>query len=179
MRIITIALLLVSIAAIWIAAFSFFGRLPERIPLHFDFSGTPDRWGPPSFGNWFLLPILATAIPGVLIGIGSLTHWLLNHYPSIVNIPRKEKLLLLDPPARQRAIRSLTMMMYSIALILSWLFLYLIVGTAQVALGAWSSLPVWPVFVQVPAILGVVLWNHWSMVRAIDAEFSVAQLDRH
>ena len=176
-RLVSNALVIVSIAAIWIAAFSLHGGLPAKIPLHFDFSGTPDRWGAPNFWNWFLLPIIGTVTSLLLIGIGSLTNTLLNRFPSIVNVPRKEKLLLLDPLARARALRPLSTMLRGISILILWLFLYLIIGTSTVALGAWLTLPVWPLFVQIPLMLLLVAWNHWQIARAIDTEFLVARLD--
>ncbi len=178
MRTLLVALLLASIAAIWIAAFSLHSTLPEKIPLHFDFSGTPDRWGPSSFGNWFLIPIIATAIPALLVGIVPLTNVLLNRCPSIVNVPRKEKLLMLGLDARARALVPLSTMMLSLSILILWMMLYIIIGTSRVALGTWATLPIWPVFVQIPALLGLVLWNHWKLARAIDGEFLLIQLDR-
>ncbi len=177
MRLVSHALLIASIAAVWIVSLSLHAALPSKIPLHFDLSGTPDRWGAPTFANWFLLPILATVIPCFLIGIGSLTNTLLDRCPSIVNVPRKEKLLLLDRLARARALRPLAALMHGISILLLWLFLYLIIGTSRVALGAWSALPVWPLFVQIPLMLALVAWSHWQMTRRIDFEFLIARLD--
>lgn len=177
MRSATLALLGLSIAAMWIAAIVLHPTLPASIPLHFNFSGTPDRWGPPSFGNWYLLPILGSALPIFLVGIGSLTEWLLNHCPSIVNLPRKEKLLLLSPAARERSLRPLTTMMYGVSIIIVGLFVYILVGTAKTALEAWTTLPIWPLFVAIPAILGLVLFMNLRLARAIDTEFAISRLD--
>ncbi len=178
MRLVTQALLALSLVAIWIAALSLHGGLPSKIPLHYDFSGTPDRWGATSFWTWFLLPILGTAISGFLLAIGSLTNVLLNRCPSIVNVPRKEKLLLLDPLARARALRPLGALMNGISILILWLFLYLIIGTSRVALGEWSTLPVWPLFVQLPLMLALVAWNHWQIARGVDAEYLALRLDK-
>lgn len=177
-RLATHALLIASLAAVWIGSLSLHAGLPSKIPLHFDFTGTPDRWGATSFWNWFLLPILGTAISGFLLGMGSLTNVLLNRCPSIVNVPRKEKLLLLDPLARARALRPLGALMNGIAILILWLFLYLIIGTSRVALGEWSTLPVWPLFVQLPLMLALVAWNHWQIARGIDAEYLALSLDK-
>jgi hypothetical protein len=52
-------------------------RLPDRIPTHFDISGTPNAWGPPS--TLWLLPIVGTALY-VLIT-------LIAHFPATFNYP--------------------------------------------------------------------------------------------
>ncbi|MGA1369681.1 MAG: DUF1648 domain-containing protein [Blastocatellia bacterium] len=47
----------VVVAWMWVAAFRSYRDLPDTIPIHFNFWGRPDGWGP----RWmiFLLPVLA------------------------------------------------------------------------------------------------------------------------
>jgi Protein of unknown function (DUF1648) len=44
----------------WWIALSAYPRLPEKVPVHFGFTGEADRWG----GRWmiFLIPIVSTLI---------------------------------------------------------------------------------------------------------------------
>jgi uncharacterized membrane protein len=59
----------VAVAWMWVAAFRAYAALPPRIPIHFNFWGIPDGWGP----RWmiFLLPVLALLLLFLWSAIGT------------------------------------------------------------------------------------------------------------
>ena len=63
-------------------------RLPAEIPLHFGPDGRPDRWGEPSFGSWFALPMVAVALTLLMEGMLALSR----RRPGLVNLPGGRKL---------------------------------------------------------------------------------------
>ncbi len=168
-----IAILTASIAALWIISIRLYPTLPATIPLHFDFAGTPDRFGPPSFGNWFGLPILGTLIGVFLIAIMAVVPWLLRVAPGIVNIPRKPQLLALPPYSQRRALAPMTTMMTMIATAVEWMLITIIYGTARIATGDATILAPWPLFVLIALILVLAVIGHFATVRRIDSEFAV------
>lgn len=52
---------LVALLAMWVFALAVFGRLPERIPTHWNLQGEVDGWSPKRWAA-FLNPALATAL---------------------------------------------------------------------------------------------------------------------
>ena len=161
------------ITAVWIVSISLYPKLPARIPLHFDLSGVPDSFGPPSFANWFLLPVIATLLTLFLMGISALIPWLLRRAPGIVNIPRKEELLALPADAQGRAIEPLTWMMTIISIVLTLLFIQILHATERIANTAWETLPSWPMYVMIPSIFGIILWGHIAVRRRITIETTI------
>lgn len=168
-----IAILTASIAALWIISIRLYPTLPASIPLHFDLGGTPDRFGPPSIGNWFGLPILGTLIGVFLTAIMAGVPWLLRVAPGIVNIPRKTQLLALPADSQRRALAPMTTMMASIATVIVLIFIYIIHGTARIATGDATILAVWPLFVLIALILALLIIGHFATVRRIDSESAV------
>jgi uncharacterized membrane protein len=53
--------------------------LPEKVPVHFDFSGKADRWG--GKGSILTLPIIETILFVML--------WILSKFPQLYNYPVK------------------------------------------------------------------------------------------
>lgn len=103
---VSLLFILATLAVLWIGSAAMYGDLPDRIPLHFNFAGEPDRWGPKSAGMWFLLPMVATAIGVVMV---ALSHWAARK-PELINFPGKEDLLALPVERREPAIRHLVAM---------------------------------------------------------------------
>lgn len=170
MRIFSLAVLVLTIVAMWTVAVVLHPMLPARIPLHFDFDGTPDRFGRPDFFGWFLLPTLGTIIPLILLGVCALTDWLLRTVPSIVNVPRKAQLLALPLDARRRALQPLNWMMAWLSIVIGWGFIAIQYGTERVANGAWPTLPLWIALVLFALILTVVVGFHFALSQRINTE---------
>jgi len=88
-------------AAIVLGSVAGWFLLPERIPIHFGFSGEADAWTRTALWSWFLLPAVALA-----------THvsmrWIegrVEDRPELVNLPAKERFLELDREARRPVVR--------------------------------------------------------------------------
>jgi len=133
---------LTALVLLWSLALWLWPDLPERIPLHFDGSGAPDRYGAKTPWNWFLLPGIATLLVGLFSFV--LPPWIesLAARNSVwLNVPRRADFVRLDPAARVRAVRPVHAMLLSISAELALLFAALLWGTARVASGAWERLP--------------------------------------
>ncbi|MSR28957.1 MAG: DUF1648 domain-containing protein [Phycisphaerales bacterium] len=169
-----VAMLVVGIAAMWTIAGTLYPTLPPQIPLHFDGSGSPDRWGPPNFWNWFLLPSIGTVVPLFLTGIAAVIPWLLRNYPGLVSIPRRVQFLALPPDGQRRALTALAGMLLWISTVLVWMFAGMIYATALVARGTWSGMPLWVALIPVGAILAIALFGNFLVSRRILVESVIA-----
>lgn len=52
--------------------FAFYDRIPERIPMHYDFSGKVTSWAEKSYRSVLLLPVLQMAMTGLFIFVNSI-----------------------------------------------------------------------------------------------------------
>lgn len=170
-RLLSAGALLLSVTGMWVTSVALHPRLPARIPLHFSFDGTPDRYGSPDFMGWFLLPTIGTIAPLFLLGIVAMVGWLLRTSPGLVNLPRKAQLLELDPVARLGVLRMLWEMMACICIVITLGFTGMMMGTERVATGAWTTLPSWPVFVVVGVLLSIVILFNIAMSRRTKIEW--------
>jgi uncharacterized membrane protein len=96
---------ILALAAMWAHAAWLWQHLPERIPLHFDLVGRPDRWGETTALGWFGLPITFTVLSVFVIGAGALVKMLETRRPGTVNMPLKKDFAALPTEARARAMR--------------------------------------------------------------------------
>jgi len=148
---------LVANASVWVMALMMWNGLPDRIPLHFDFHGVPDRWGAPSVANWLGMPILSSAM-SLMMGGGALCVGLLaRHMPGIVNVPDKPLWLSLSADARVRSLAPVRALLVWIAVSLNCLFGGMLACTAAVAKGTMTTMPWWPIvgFVAVTLVFVV------------------------
>jgi uncharacterized membrane protein len=136
---------LVANAAVWVIALVMWDGLPERIPLHFDFHGVPDRWGAPSVGNWLGMPILSSIISLTMAGAALATGALARHVPGIVNVPDKGLWLTLPSEARVRSLGSVRALLAWVGVGLNCLFGGMLACTSAVANGTMATMPWWPV----------------------------------
>jgi uncharacterized membrane protein len=116
------------------------GRLPERIPIHFDFAGRPDNWG----GRWtiLLLPLITAGLYALLGVVG--------RFPHAFNYPWP---ITAENAARQYALaRGL---LVALRAVLGWLFLGILAGTCWAATTG-GGLPGWIPMAGVGAVLAVV-----------------------
>jgi uncharacterized membrane protein len=112
--------------------------LPERVPMHFDLAGRPDRWG----GRGGLVGLLA--VPFVItVVLYALGHYLprLGANARSMNIPHREEFLKL--PAEKQEIFWVVFRDFFAGLTASTnLLFYLIIrGTVRIAAGGASILP--------------------------------------
>lgn len=130
----------------WVISINAYSTLPDRIPVHFNWDGTPDRWGNKSILNFFMLPGLSTII--------SLFMLIISRYPQVYNFPQKEEVKLWPPEYRKLVYAILNRMMYLIGLAISILFLFI---QFQIIQGAksrnFSPSDIWPVWILVAGIV--------------------------
>ncbi len=175
-RIVAIAALVISLIALWVLAALLWPRLPERIPMHFDFSGVPDRWEARSATNWFLLPALATVFTAFLAATGASIPWMLRRFPHLVNVPRKAELLALPEDARRRALSPTIDMMLWVAAIINAMMANILYGSWMVGTGAWKTLPaIWPLLAIVGMIAAAVILGTWRTSQRILIEWAIVQ----
>lgn len=160
-----------TLVLLWALALWLWPHLPEQIPLHFDGTGVPDRFGARTVANWFLLPGIATAMVGLFAF--ALPPWiaaLARRNASYLNVPRKEDFARLEPSARVRAVGPVNAMLQVIAAELALLFGVILYGTERVASGAWPSLPTTMVFGSFGILLATALLWIPFLRRAVERE---------
>lgn len=165
---------LAGLAVVWGLAIAWWPSLPARIPIHFDGSGRPDRWGPSS--QWFLLPTIATLVIGLVGGIGAALPLLVRNHPGLVNTPRKRQWLALDAEARLRAMLPIRWLLAWVGLFASGLFVWTLAGTRWVAMDPDPANPTrtiggaWVVLCFTGAILVAALLASVAVFRRIGEE---------
>lgn len=70
------AVALLLLVGLVVGAIVSYNVLPERIPVHFDINGTPDRWG--SRSTVFMIPVIGFVVYGIMTGAGMLKPWYWN-----------------------------------------------------------------------------------------------------
>ena len=153
------------VVAIWLGA-----TLPDRYPVHFDGSGTPDRWAGPGHREWYLLAGIATFVECMLVGGGALTTFCAVRAPEYVNVPAKAAFVRLPPMARVRCLAPMVDLLTMIAMLVAVLFARIMHGTWQVATGERTALAPWDALVLVGLILAATVWQSIVTYRRVLAE---------
>jgi hypothetical protein len=114
-------------------------HLPERIPVHFGFSGQPDRWESRSITSWFLLPAITAVLALLMHGI---TLFSVSN-PELWNLPDKRRFLAL-PRAEQAPIIARMQRFIALVAVVATLLLGAIqAGIYRAATGDSQGLPAW------------------------------------
>ncbi len=163
-------LLLVAQGFLWWRAFAWWSEIPQRFPIHFNFEGTPDGWANKSVFAWFGLPALSLALAAFLLGIGWFIGWMTRVSPMLINVPRKQLFLALSPAGRLVIVRPVRVFLIWVTALMSLLFLWIVEGSARVAVGVDATLSSWPVFVMLGAILGTLPFFLLITTRLLDAQ---------
>ena len=138
---------LLLLAALWAASIVAWPRVPDRIPIHFDFAGNPDAWAPRTLLSWFMLPLITT---GLSLGLQALAR-AGDQNPWLWNIPEKPRFVALPPDARApitARLRGLVALMSVLATVL----LALVQAEVYAAATSKGTMP-W----LIPGALGVML----------------------
>jgi uncharacterized membrane protein len=123
----------------------FWAVLPDRIPIHFGFSGQPDAWGDKVM-IW-LLPAVAAIIFMVLAAV--------SRYPHTFNYPVR----ITDENAQRQYLLALSLLVWLKAEV-CWLFAFIVRQQILVALGysqQFSMELVWGIIVLIFGTVGVYL----------------------
>jgi uncharacterized membrane protein len=165
--------LVATIAFMWGVAIALRPGLPERIPLHFTIDGTPDQWGAPTVGNWFLIPILGSSFALLFLGLALALPAIATRYPSIVNIPRKAEFLALPTEARRRVMASVSVMLSLVSSGMLLMFTHILYATAQVASGEWERAPVWIALAGIAFVIAIVVVGQLRIKQCIARELAI------
>ena len=153
--------------ALWARAILWFPALPERFPIHFNAAGTPDGWST-NPAAWFLLPGIALALTLFLGGIARWSASLARNAPALFNVPRKELFLKLSPEGRARVAAPTQAFLAWMLVLLHALFLYILEGSARVAVGSAQVLPSWPVFVFLGCVFATLPVYLIATIKVVD-----------
>jgi uncharacterized membrane protein len=152
-------LILLFLAGIFV--YSSYPRLPERIPMHFDLAGRPDRWG--GRGSIFVLFVFALVMTTVFYLLIRFIPRLAAN-PRSLNIPHKEEFLKL-PAEKQETYWAIFKEFFAgLAAAINLLFYLIIRGTVRIATGETRLLPF---KLLIPAFLLIVLVAVYYFVRLI------------
>lgn len=112
----------------WAVALLAWSDLPQRIPMHFDFSGQPDAWG--SKGMLVVLPIILLVLYALLT--------LLARVPHVYNYP-----VAITPENARTQYRLARSLITEMKAVTSLALAYLTWGVIAVARGAREDLGEW------------------------------------
>lgn len=164
-----LALVFAGQVVLWLRAAAWYPRLPERFPIHFDIAGKADGWAAKSAATWFLLPGVSLAMTVLLVGLGlGGIRSLARHAPWLINVPRKERFLKLSADGRVAVMRPMLNFLAYVAVLETGLFLWIVEGTGRVATGSAATLAVWPVFIFLAGVLGVLPIGIVATIREIE-----------
>lgn len=140
-----VAALAAAHGAIWWRAISWWQQLPERIPIHFNAAGEPDRWVDRSMGAWFLAPVIMVMLCVLLGGIARWIDRLAVHTPEMLNIPRKDLFVRLSPAARGEVVLPTRSMLVWVLVGINVLGLTIVEGMGRVAVVGQATVSILPV----------------------------------
>lgn len=165
------ALLLGAVVTVWALALVYWGELPDSIPVHFGLNGEPDRFANKSVWSWFLWPAFGTVMT---VGIGFVVPgWIrgmAERNSPLLNMPNQERFRALPTEARLAVVDACVVPLQVMALVLNAMFGWLVFSSAQVALGHWQTLPMWPTIGFVVAIIVCAAWLAITSSRAVARE---------
>lgn len=141
-----IGLVVAGQALIWWRALAWYPHLPDRIPMHFNGSGTPDRWADRGW-EWFLLPGMSVLLVTLFAAIALFLDWMAMRTPALINVPNKELFVRLSPIGRLRVVAPTRVFLLWSGATVVFLFAYIVEGTARVAIKEMDTLPWWPIVV--------------------------------
>ena len=164
-----LALVALAQAALWWRVTAWSSQLPERFPIHFNFEGRPDGWST-NHAVWFLLPAISLVLLALFGGIIAWTGSLARSAPGIVNVPRKDLFLKLSAEGRVAVLGPTRVFLAWMLVLVTALFLFIVEGSARVAVGQVETLPSWPVFVFLGCVFATLPFMMIATTRAIDRQ---------
>lgn len=125
--------------------------LPERVPTHFDASGTPDSFGPRA-SLW--------GLAAVMVGLYGVLYGMKYFPPRFWNVPFK-----VTEVNAEAAGRVMARFARAMNLACTGLFAAILFGSVRVALGQTGGLPVWLMLAGAVLPLGALVWALVEMSR--------------
>ena len=149
---------LIALLVLFGFAASVFDDLPRRVPIHFNFSGSPDRWVELSWLNWLLLPLTALGLALFNYACTLLIPYLRKR-PDLINVPNKEKFLRMTPVQREPLFQAFGDLFYWMTLPMTLFFLALQRESYLVATGDAKTISVWaPMIILFTVVLGLIIY---------------------
>ena len=142
-------------------------RLPTEIPLHFDASGAPDRFGPPTVFAWFG-PLVVSALMSLFIGAiaGAIPKIPLKY----LSLPRKKEFLDLHKDAQRRLLATVSAHTLILAATMAVVFTVLQILMYLASVGEVESFPAWIVFAAMALMIAQIVIMIVSFSRGLEAE---------
>ncbi len=165
------------LASYWVLCITLYPQLPERIAIHFDMHGRPNGWTDSAWLGWFGLPVLASVVTWMLIGIAQLAL----RTPSLWSLPEKSRFLRLTPQQRQPILRELIHLMDVAAVYTIAVFMVVQLAIFQAALSSFARLGLafhlvlWGGLVALLVYSALLSNRVKNMILAADAEASVGR----
>jgi uncharacterized membrane protein len=138
------------VIAMWVYLYIVWSNLPSIIPIHFDISGVPDRFGNKS--SVFLLPITALIMHISLVVLSNMPHCF--NYPVKVTEKNGEALYKIGKQ-----------LIILLDMELSLMFLILLWEDIQNSIGNISRLGIGRMFISIAIIIGTVVYETIRMRR--------------
>jgi uncharacterized membrane protein len=120
------------------AAYLAWPRIPDRLPLHFDFAGRPDRWGTRS--ALLVFPAVALGLTVLFYVLSAYLPRLARH-PRNLNIPHKDEFLKLSPEKQAPYWGLIQEFLIALCAGLNLMFYLILIKTVDIALGLAHRLP--------------------------------------
>ena len=137
-------------------------RLPDRLPLHFSFDGTPDGGG----SKTEILIVVGVVILATLPMLaGGWWKKLMRRNPRWINMPRKAEILALSAEKQALYWELMVEFMAAMGAAMSLLFLLLIRGILAVVLNNLDHLPWWALWPGMGGLALVMLTYIPRMIR--------------
>ncbi|HYW11048.1 MAG TPA: DUF1648 domain-containing protein [Longimicrobium sp.] len=114
-------------------------HLPERIPVHFGFSGQPDAWAGRSIASWFLLPAITAALALMMHAMAAAGA----SSPHLWNLPEKRRFLALPRTEQAPIIARMQRFIALIAVVATLLLGAIQAGIYRASTGNSQGLPAW------------------------------------
>jgi uncharacterized membrane protein len=131
---------------LWVISLNAYDSLPSRIPVHFNWDGTANRWSDKTPMHFFMLPATATLLSILLI--------FLSRFPGLYNFPQKEEVKNWPAEKRQPVYNLLNRLIYLIALLISGIFLLIQIEIIRAAkLQKTTPAEMWPLWILVALII--------------------------
>lgn len=154
---------------LWWRAIAWYPSIPDRFPIHFDASGSPDNWATKSAGAWFALPALATVLSlGLVIFAALAVPRLARLSPSMINVPNKARFLSLSPESRVQALSPVVCFLIYLATITTGLFIAILEAIARATPVQQGPTLLWPTAFMILSIGGVLVMI-WALGRRLES----------
>lgn len=160
-RILLDFLIVCAVAFLGVNAINWYPQLPDRIVIHLNGAGEPDGHAARSILLWGLLPGIGMALTAGLQAIARWAEGAAAHNPAGINMPQRAAFLALSEEGRRNALAPTAIYLRFTALLVLFLFNYIVEGLGRLSTGAsqtWSSIPVFFVvgamLIGVPILIG-------------------------